>query len=271
MACAEGLQSGFACDGQGACVEVNIACGDYACDFEVCRSACEMQSDCAISAYCEDGACRPRKENGEACSDDAQCQSGYCIDGSCCSTHCEAPSSCSSGECLCNGVTCGEGKTCTVYALDRDKDGYPASSANDVVGCSGQAPPPLDGHAYVDSGNVQLDCDDADPEVHPGQRKFFTVPRKNLGGFDYDCDGVETQQYGAGGNLRVCTVCEDLGDFCGVALGFTNEPCNQVPAAFTNLAVAPACGTTGTLRRCKAAGACQVGGSETETATQGCR
>jgi len=271
MSCTDGLQSGFACNGEGACVDVKVACGDYTCDSEVCRSTCEAESDCATSAYCEDGACRPRKGNGEACSDDGQCQSGYCIDGVCCATACEAPWSCSSGECLCNGVACGEGKTCTVYVLDRDEDGYPASSANDVIGCSGEPPPPFEGHAYIDSSGAQLDCDDADPEVHPGQKKFFTSPRKNSGGFDYDCDGVETKQYGPGGNLRVCTVCEDLGDFCGVGLGFANDPCNQVPAAFTNLAVAPACGTTGTLRRCKATGACQAGESETETATQGCR
>lgn len=36
-----------------------------------------------------------------------------------------------------------------------------------------------------------LDCDDTDPRAHPGQQDYYDVPRTS-GGFDFDCDGVET-------------------------------------------------------------------------------
>ncbi len=36
-----------------------------------------------------------------------------------------------------------------------------------------------------------LDCDDQDPLAYPGQPDYFDSPRLS-GGYDYDCDGVET-------------------------------------------------------------------------------
>ncbi len=57
--------------------------------------------------------------------------------------------------------------------LDDDHDGYLVHGVPDAD-CEGP-----------------LDCDDQDEDAHPGQTEWFTEPRVS-GGFDYDCDGVET-------------------------------------------------------------------------------
>ncbi len=51
-----------------------------------------------------------------------------------------------------------------------------------------------DGHAAKGSCGGD-DCCDEDAKVHPGQGSYFAVPGA-CGGFDYDCDGKEEQQYG---------------------------------------------------------------------------
>jgi hypothetical protein len=57
---------------------------------------------------------------------------------------------------------------------DEDGDGYLAMTAS----CGGN------------------DCCDQDKHVHPGQTAFFTEPGA-CGGYDYNCDGKETPEYGA--------------------------------------------------------------------------
>ena len=42
----------------------------------------------------------------------------------------------------------------------------------------------------------ELDCDDTDPDVFPGQTEFFAVARPD-GTFDYDCDDLETLEHDA--------------------------------------------------------------------------
>jgi hypothetical protein len=54
----------------------------------------------------------------------------------------------------------------------------------------------VDGDNYLsvacDGGT---DCDDDDLDAHPGQTKYFDVPRKGGGmSYDYDCDGKETRE-----------------------------------------------------------------------------
>jgi len=61
----------------------------------------------------------------------------------------------------------------TPPCLDVDHDGYLAQGIPDAD-CEGP-----------------LDCDDLDEDAHPGQTEWFTEPRVS-GGFDYDCDGVES-------------------------------------------------------------------------------
>ena len=88
----------------------------------------------------------------------------------------------------------------------------------------------------------QLDCDDQDGSAYPGQPDFFDVPRSS-GGYDYDCDGVET---------RIDT---REGSNCGwdwfdcVGTGWTGG--------------VPACGESGTFHVCQSGGGCNEVSSST--------
>jgi hypothetical protein len=42
---------------------------------------------------------------------------------------------------------------------------------------------------YSANGN---DCCDTEPLAHPGQTNYYTVPRTGCGGYDYDCDSIDT-------------------------------------------------------------------------------
>jgi hypothetical protein len=55
-----------------------------------------------------------------------------------------------------------------------------------------------DGDGYLATGSAcgGTDCCDTDAHVHPGQTSFFTKPGA-CGGYDYNCDGKETPEYGA--------------------------------------------------------------------------
>src|SRR5262249_52863060 len=82
-------QSGFACNGAGACLpDQQVDCNDYACALGACKTACLTNDDCAASAYCDGSACTPRTQDGAACSIDDACSSGLCIDGVCCNAPC---------------------------------------------------------------------------------------------------------------------------------------------------------------------------------------
>jgi hypothetical protein len=54
-----------------------------------------------------------------------------------------------------------------------------------------------DGDGYLATGGCGgNDCCDTDAHVHPGQTSYFTKPGV-CGGYDYNCDGKESPEYGA--------------------------------------------------------------------------
>ena len=53
-----------------------------------------------------------------------------------------------------------------------------------------------DGYLAMTSACGGNDCCDEDKHVHPGQTAYFTDPGA-CGGYDYDCDGKESPEYGA--------------------------------------------------------------------------
>jgi hypothetical protein len=72
------------------------------------------------------------------------------------------------------------------------------------------------------------DCDDDDPDVFPGQTKYFDQPRTGTSTpYDYNCDGVPTKE-------RVIN--------CGVV-------CSLGVEGFNSNAIA--CGATGSWGHCK--------------------
>lgn len=99
--------------------------------------------------------------------------------------------------------------------VDRDKDGFSAPVGGGDCG-------------------PNTDCDDSDPDVHPGQKSFFATPTAS-GDFDYDCDGIDTREHpdtftgcsffcGGGGWKDAVPDCGDDGTFVSCSLGI---PCQQ--------------------------------------------
>lgn len=67
---------------------------------------------------------------------------------------------------------------------DADGDGYPAAAAS--VAFSNACPA-----GWTENVTRKADCDEANADVHPGQKQYFVTARAN-GSFDYDCDGSQT-------------------------------------------------------------------------------
>lgn len=119
--------------------------------------------------------------------------------------------------------------------VDVDGDGYGGERAPQCV-------PPDETNAPAGPGLSKDggDCDDHDRRAFPDQPLFFETPMAD-GGFDYDCDHIETPQISAHGHL-----CQSS---C-VGLYWWGD-------------VAPACGATGET--------CAVGCVGKPGVVQGCR
>jgi hypothetical protein len=269
-----------ACDGQGSCgAGVTTACGVYLCAANgTCGTTCVGDFDCAGGHICRGGACVSRGGTATACSSSAECADGLtCKDGVCCESACgdacrscnvtgqegrcvvvasaDDPDTCPADTRTCNGAgactlregqicssasDCGGG-TCTTYYPDADGDGYGDRAATRengrAKGYCGSAPA-----GWSASNTDCCDAGDTMRAVHPGQTAWFTAETP-CGGFDYDCDGEETPEVGAGGSC-VPLVC---------MAGFTAET---------------ACGVAGSHQACDGPGASCA---DPVSRTQGCR
>ena len=149
---------------------------------------------------------------------------------------------------------------------DLDLDGFHDSTDNcvDTVNAD-QRDSDGDGFAAdTDGGSCGGDCGDSTADAFPGQTSYFTNSFTDESGspsFDYDCDGIETQQsIRNGGTCRTqdpppsCPTCERL---CGGS-GWIGG--------------VPACGEQGDYKICSSLpqGGCD-GTSDTNTRTQSCR
>jgi hypothetical protein len=117
-----------------------------------------------------------------------------------------------------------------LYYHDADGDSYGGTDTQ--MACE----PP--GPDWVLQGG---DCDDADPQVHPGQTAYFGQPY-GVGGsvsFDYNCDGQETQDPGAGPALPPDPTCTG-----NPLQGPCSGPNGYWPTARTGAGVDPYCGST---------------------------
>ena len=107
---------------------------------------------------------------------------------------------------------------CTPWWVDMDGDGYAGTQV-----CYCEAP--------ANAEDYPEDCCDADPEARPGQPKYFSTPVNWCGGFDYDCDSAETEQY--------------------------DSSCVQEPCSAGWFQPTPTCGTTGNwCLNCNGCGSC---------------
>jgi len=219
------------CNGTGRCVDStssctnNLACGSMTGQ---CPMFCGSSRDCTTGFFCEgtSQACRPRKGNGITCTSSDECSSNFCVNGLCCNTACADPLSCNApgmaGTCSCGstGLNCPMG--CRVFYKDFDGDTFGDRNGNSammtaVAGCVGANPPV----GFVTNND---DCDDRDARAKPGQAQFFDTARLGVGGFDFNCDGSETEQYS---------------EYPGARCGFCNTgPTNNVcPSPATTCSV----------------------------------
>lgn len=83
-----------------------------------------------------------------------------------------------------------EGTGVLCYA-DGDGDSYATLLANVRILCAGGSC--TSGETSRIPTEAEFDCDDSDPRAFPGQTSYFTTPR-NIGGFDFNCDGAQTRQ-----------------------------------------------------------------------------
>jgi hypothetical protein len=117
-------------------------------------------------------------ETGGVCStapDGTKCDTAYCAPKVCSGHACVAGMSpCSPPSMSCKSVTCNESsRSCSETLIDADGDGHGPASSPVASPCD--------------------DCDDGNPHAYPGEPTYYTTPRAS-GSYDYDCDGVETQQ-----------------------------------------------------------------------------
>lgn len=127
---------------------------------------------------------------------------------------------------------------------DADGDGYPAPASKSVAFSNAC---PAGWTKYV---TRKGDCDEANPNAHPGEIDFFGTARAN-GSYDYDCDGTEQKDF----SITACSLA--LPTECSLYI----QP--EGPTA---------CGQVQDFRRCVklATGACGSGPS-TFKAVVGCR
>jgi hypothetical protein len=97
-------------------------------------------------------------------------------------------------------VEAGEVEATTAEAQGAGGDTSTSTDAVSPVDAGQDAGPVCDedgdGYLSMAGGCGGTDCCDQDAHVHPGQTSFFEQPGA-CGGFDYNCDGKETPEYGA--------------------------------------------------------------------------
>ncbi len=211
--CEDGLDND--CDGSA---DDGCSCGDDECmpgeTYLSCAADCPAPAD---GSPCDDG---------DLCTDGDSWQGGVCIGG--------APVVCDSGSaCIvdsacdpsfgCSGtkVDCGDTVACTVDSCDAvggctnlpddalcdDADPCTTDSCDAVLGCAHTDDPTCGGQDADADGHLALanggdDCDDANPDVHPGALE--TCNQR-----DDDCNGTTDDGFAVGG------ACESAANACG--------------------------------------------------------
>ena len=187
------------------------------------------------------------KGTGLCTSGARTCQSGAF--GACVGQTLPVPESCDNRDEDCDGhLDNGVGLPgCTQRYPDADGDGYGSSVAEAACLCPHSA-----------SSTNNQDCHDDAANVNPGQTAFFTAPRPQIGGFDYNCSGAEELEYPG-----VSTECVAILGGWG---GYTWEGCT--PSGWVGSV--PACGQSGSFRACGAIAAYTCG-QVVSTRVQACR
>jgi len=147
--------------------------------------------------------------------------------------------------------------TTTCY-IDIDNDNYTNSSIPTCTNNTtcGSATYASVGQATVtnySAGNLQttvgsgVDCCDTDVNAKPGQTSYYSTPRTTCGGYDYNCDTVETK---LDTTIYVATTCGTFGESCLESTGTTGWDVSVPACGASNKYWLPVGGCTYFKSRC---------------------
>jgi hypothetical protein len=130
---------------------------------------CDDGNPCTLSDTCQSGTCTAGPDKDCSSLDD-DCNTGACnpASGDCF----QQPSN--------QGGPCSDSDVCTV--------GDTCDNSGQCVPGSGQKD--TDGDTYIDRACGGTDCNDSDPDIHPGVVESAATPSLCQDGVDNDCDGA---------------------------------------------------------------------------------
>jgi hypothetical protein len=262
-------------------------CRDAAGVCDVAETCTGQEPSCPADAYATASTeCAPQRCTGATYTPPALCAGatvaaacvpavdrscgGYLCLGSACRTSCAGDGDCA-GTFYCGGAACQAKKAdgqpcggaseclgglCARSYADADGDGYGAGAAQ---GTCGAVPP--------GRSSLGTDCCDLDDRAYPGAASARSTARVGCGGFDFDCDGLETPELTTVGVGPLCVT-------HGTCLG-NDATCTADGLEGWAGATAPACGQPGSFITCLSL-TCTVGGASScnaspVTAVQSCR
>jgi len=150
------------------------------CMYVNCQSNWETVYGNVVPTECVDGGTRPCGSDIGICSPGMQiCSNGFW--GACVGAVEAVPETCNGLDDDCDGQVDEDPTDGVTYYVDGDGDGY--CGEQNVTAC--EMPP--------NTCTSSNDCNDGNPDVHPGQTAFF-MDDDGDGSFDYNCDGQEEHQ-----------------------------------------------------------------------------
>ncbi len=252
-----GAPGAYTCP-EDAFAAANTPCAGPTCvmgNFSPTRVCVGGEPTCAAvtPVSCNGYQCDASGTNcGTACGSDAHCLPSHYCQGNQCAPKRADGLACSGPQ---SGAECLAG-VCTGSYVDADGDGFGVGALGYFCGI---APPA--GRAAVAN-----DCCDSDARAKPGQTAFFGTPRTGCGGFDFNCDGSQSIQFGGANACNSIGSCSTKDRECDGTTGWSGS--------------VPGCGVTanyvtlcGSMSACapSTCSSCTVCDATTENRTQACR
>lgn len=259
------------------CADGDICNGDETCDVPTNACISGTPLDCVDGIACTDDLCNPIEgcENPLIDGDmdgHAPTTLGACGDD-CDDTRADVYTG---AEELCDGVdnNCNTDidEVAPTWYIDCDADGFAATTDSSRTGCT-EPPSSATGCSGqwtntrpVDTAST--DCNDVDPDVFPGQTMYFTTAISGMpGNYDYNCDGLESRQYGCGPSSGGCGP-RCSGGYQPYDSSTNPNGCRWACSTFCFLST-PACGVSATYQSCAMLSFCLS--TRPSSRTQGCR